>query len=304
MKTVNKVFLTLIIIGLSLIFIGAIVFGIGYFDARANGKNVFDNPYQSHNYNSESFQNFAPDTVTEATVYDENNEYISNSSKLEIEMEIKASKIYIEKADAFKLESSGFDTDELIVETKGNSIDIRQRGFDFDDSNTIDDDGIHTEIHLYVPENSLEELDLSLGAGTFEMNDFEISKLSIEFGAGTAKLNGISVLDSAELFIGAGSFEAENCSFADTEFKNGAGNLSFNGILNGSNNIESGFGNAEFHLSGNQDDYYVTVKQGLGRVSVNNNWKVGMGDNAFGNDSAPNHIDITSGLGNVTVSIG
>ena len=160
------------------------------------------------------------------------------------------------------------------------------------------------------------------GAGKVECNNLSGKKIDIETGVGDFSASGkITSTDDTYIATGMGNVSINsldtgrfkvsggvgNLSFADavvgdTDIQIGTGEFNFRGILKGNLNYDGGVGNTDIDILGDINEYYVSVDQGTGNISVGDNSMSGAGGSStYGNSSAQYRIDIDGGVGNVDI---
>lgn len=143
----------------------------------------------------------------------------------------------------------------------------------------------HPRILILIPEHTkLDILRLHVGAGSFSAKDVDITtaRSYIDVGAGNIVLNKVS--------SGAGHLHC------------GMGNITYTGSFCDLVKVDCGMGNISLNLSGNEDDYSIFAKVGVGSVKMNDRQKSGIG-NLFCQNKKQNHFSVNCGIGAVTIKI-
>lgn len=155
---------------------------------------------------------------------------------------------------------------------------------------------------IYVRKNAqFEDVRLEVGAGTLlTETDINAKTAHLNFGAGHVVLAGLYVSEQADIKTGAGLLEIQNGKIQDLNLDLGVGKAELNVRLTGDNHIRSGTGKLDLDLLGNESEYNITVKKGIGSVTLNgedlaNDVKYGDG---------ANRVQIESGVGAVEIKTG
>ncbi|NLL92117.1 MAG: DUF4097 domain-containing protein [Ruminococcaceae bacterium] len=202
----------------------------------------------------------------------------------EIENEIKFLDIEIHAVN-FEIETSNdsnFRVESnykyLEVREKENKLIIKdKKDFHFSrNSNVV--------LKLYIPENAtFEEVEIKTGAGETNLETLHAKCVDMQFGAGKAILNNVSVSENAFLEAGVGKLIIKDSTFCNLDLDMGVGNLEFTGTLLGRNFLKMGVGSSQINLSGSLDNYSLDIEKGLGDIYVGDdnfidNTKLGQGD--------------------------
>ena len=97
----------------------------------------------------------------------------------------------------------------------------------------------NSKLILYVP-NTVNELDIDIGAGNIQIDNLNIQELSLDTGATTADINNLNVTKNANIDAGAGDIAIEDSNISNLDIDAGVGNLEYTGYLNGINDIDCG----------------------------------------------------------------
>ncbi len=123
------------------------------------------------------------------------------------------------------------------------------------------------QVTLFLPENlSLEEVNLELGAGTFDAQRLEASKIELEVGAGALE---IEELAADELFaeVGAGKMLLNQMEISgESNFSVGMGHFEGEGTLGGDVNGECAMGSLALVLDGDVSDYDYDMECAAGTI--------------------------------------
>lgn len=137
-------------------------------------------------------------------------------------------------------------------------------------------------ITVQIPkEMTFEEVSLSMGAGTLEMNHIYTRDLSVEIGAGEV------ILDH---------FQAD-----EAEFECGAGSITAGGDIRSSADIHCGVGSIVYTASGREEEYNYDIECGVGEVICGDNHFSGLGKDQHIDNDADKDISVEGGVGSVII---
>lgn len=192
------------------------------------------------------------------------------------------------------MEIISYDGDEIVLEGKAVNEALRTRcsvndgTLEFKTSNKVwKENGLNDKeagsYILYVPETlTLEEINITAGAGELTVRGITSMEMELNLGAGNTVLTDISI--------------------DDTEVRCGAGNVDLNGKLQGDINIECGVGNVTMTLEGKKTDYNYDIATGIGGMHIAGT-TYGTLDRSVNEDNgAPYTIEMTGGVGEVEIS--
>lgn len=224
--------------------------------------------------------------------YDDNGilkkgEYSSNINKIDIEL--NKTNIIIKPAKRIKLET---DNTNLLISNSDNELIIREKKSKLFLTKTT------KYIILYLPNNkNFSELEIDNGVGNVEISDIVVNNLSLELGAGKAKINNISVTGSTDIDGGAGNIDINNSHLHNLKLDMGVGHVSIVSVLSGNNKIEAGVGKIDLLLQNGISNYQIKVDKGLGSVRINDEE---IKNNTIYGDGNTN-IDIDGGIGSIVI---
>ena len=125
-------------------------------------------------------------------------------------------------------------------------------------------------IIIYLPnEFNISELDLNLGAGKIDIDKISVETLLMDLGAGTMTAKEINVYEKATINGGAGNININSGTINNLNLKLGAGNASIESDLTGSNTLTTGVGKLNLGLSRSKDNYKFDISKGLGNIILN-----------------------------------
>ena len=192
------------------------------------------------------------------------------------------------------MEIISYDGNEIVLEGKAVNEALRTRcsvkdgTLEFKTSNKVwKENGLNDKeagsYILYVPETlTLEEINITAGAGELTVRGITSMEMELNLGAGNTVLTDIGI--------------------DDTEVRCGAGNVDLNGKLQGDINIECGVGNVTMTLEGKKTDYNYDIATGIGGMHIAGT-TYGTLDRSVNEDNgAPYTIEMTGGVGEVEIS--
>lgn len=129
---------------------------------------------------------------------------------------------------------------------------------------------------------TFEEVSLSVGAGTLEIESVNTGDLSVEVGAGEVVIDSF-LADEADFGCGAGSIEARGEVRKEADLKCGVGSI-------------------EYTAFGHETEYNYDIECGIGEIVCGSNSYSGLGRGQNIDNNADRKISIEGGVGSVIVS--
>lgn len=193
------------------------------------------------------------------------------------------------------------------VEQEGNTLKLEEpdnlRNFNLGSLfDLLDGVGIPraASITITVPEDfAAQEIELDGGIGDITLKDIAANILNIDAGVGDIKGSRISV-DNLDIDGGTGNIKLTDTSLGNTEIDAGVGNITIYGSLHGHATIDCGVGNISLSLNDSRDKYSLILDKGLGSMKLDGS-KVKFDDTYSENPGAPYSLDISGGVGNITI---
>ncbi len=204
----------------------------------------------------------------------------------DLDIEITAASLNIEKGEEFKIEASNLPS-KLKVKKDGNKVKIKMaKSFA----------NIHIgEITITVPEK-LDDFSLEAGAGSINISDIEADNADIKLGVGKSNFENVKFND-VEITGGAGKTTITKSELKNLNLEAGAGSLHVSAYLKGSSKINCGVGQVSITLLGEEDDYKIKAKKGLGSLNINGKdygQEINYGD-------GKNKVTIEGGIGEINI---
>jgi len=148
---------------------------------------------------------------------------------------------------------------------------------------------------------SADEIELSLGAGSFEAENADCRRLTMQCGAGEVQIGALRAEKQARIECGLGSVSLKNAALNDAKIDIGLGEFSLQGELAGKCQVNQGAGSAHFTLTNDPKDVRIRVDKGIGESKILVGGKsiesAARGSLSYGEDTAPNRIEVSGGLG-------
>lgn len=159
------------------------------------------------------------------------------------------------------------------------------------------------KVILTVPKGvTLEELDITLGAGNATLNNLLVKDFDLEVGAGNMEGDNIQVKQYASIEVGAGNLEVTNFNGKDVELECGIGDLDISGNIIGDSSATTGMGSIEITLDKPQTEYEFDVECGLGDVTINDREYHFTTDSKVYGERANNYFDLECGMGDIEIT--
>lgn len=228
------------------------------------------------------------------------NELIPTTNEVhELNIDLNYGEIFFETGDVFSVNIEQENEKDILLKTNENCLSIiderKKPLFKFGKSN---DKCPIIKITL-PPQQHFQKILIQTGAGEFHINKLSTDRFILEMGAGEFFANELNVSDHATIENGAGEIAIKNGTIHNLNISSGAGEISMQTALTGSSHITAGVGEISIHLLGDPSDYSATVSKGIGHLSVNG--FTSYDGRTYGD--GPNRIDITGGVGEISLSI-
>lgn len=210
----------------------------------------------------------------------------------EMQIECKLSNLIIKEGEEFKVEATTVEN-KFECENKDGILKIREKEFKLFWNNVAD-----SNIIVYIPANTkLENVKIETGAGKVTIEKLSSNELKLDLGAGSVKISDINVEKEARINGGVGKVEIENSVFNNLDLDCGVGEFKMTAKLIGDTDIDCGVGRLEINLIGNEDDYKISAKKGLGSFTIDS--KEIQNDTKYGNGE--NYIKVDAGVGSTQI---
>ena len=155
----------------------------------------------------------------------------------------------------------------------------------------------HASLVLTVPDGAvLDSVRMFTGAGRVVVEALSARNIYLELGAGEARLERLTALNSAEIHGGAGKIAINGSELWNLELEMGMGQLEMTAALRGECELDLGVGETVLTLLGPREEYSVEIAKGLGTVEVDG---VSATDFSLKGSQACRLVDIDGGVGAV-----
>ena len=187
------------------------------------------------------------------------------------------------------------DGEELSLETKSNWFWSWRNLFG------IWNDGSY-QVVVKIPKGYIfDEVEISTGAGTANIEGLEAVSLYLKTGAGELNANEIIVTEDITIEAGVGETTIHNLQATEADFSIGVGELYIGGRVTGDISADCGVGELTMELSNRETDFNYDISCGVGEVSINGKSYSGIGHTEEKNNGASCDFDISCGVGEIKV---
>ncbi len=212
--------------------------------------------------------------------------------KLKLDLDRSSVKIYTHNEESFRITAKNA-KDYFKIKEDGDTLLLE------DHRGTRRKNSLILEI--YVPERTLEKIELDLGATEFYAESLQAEKLDLDLGAGQSQIEKIEA-QKVELEIGAGELLLRNLNASEKAFLGvGTGLLEVNSFAGGDLELDCGVGSLDICVQGKETDYNYTLSCGIGSITLNNDDYSGLGREKIINNDAKKEISMECGIGNITL---
>ncbi len=212
---------------------------------------------------------------------------IYSSNIKNINVDVGSTNMIIKKGDSLSVNADNV-SKEFKIKEDGNTLLIKEKKI------TIFGNKKSSYTIITIPD-TLDDLNINIGAGKLEISDITADKFSLDQGAGKVDITNL-LSNKTKVNGGAGELNIKNSKLQDLSLDLGAGKFYFNGMLLGKNKIDQGVGEVTLDLQ--NDDYKFEASKGLGSITINgisykNDIELGEGQNI---------IDIDGGVGSININ--
>lgn len=147
-----------------------------------------------------------------------------------------------------------------------------------------------------------DQVNVTVGAGMFELAGFEGKEIKIQVGAGEL-LAGSVTAETAKFEVGAGHLGIERLSVSrEADLDVSMGECEIAGTITGDLDLECDMGETVMSLTGSENDHSYDVECGMGSVTVGSYSHGGFAAEKSWNSGKNSEFDIDCNMGNVTVT--
>lgn len=164
------------------------------------------------------------------------------------------------------------------------------------------DTGMYVEIQ--IPAGTIfEDVDISLGAGDFNIDTLQAEEMEMEIGAGRLQAESLK----AQMFLceaGAGQVIIKDAQLGgDTELSVGAGEMRITGSFPGNLQAECGLGNMEITVTGSKEgDHNYDMECAAGNLRAGSYTVAGLAAEQYIDNGAASNYSLSCAMGNLTVT--
>lgn len=158
-------------------------------------------------------------------------------------------------------------------------------------------------VELQLPSGiTFDRVELSLGAGDFNLNALAARELTMEVGAGQLQIDALTVED-LECQLGAGRITMKSAvTTGNVNFEIGAGELVFHGSIPGNLTAECAMGNMELTITDSTEaDHNFELECAAGNMTVGDSSYAGLVSEKDIDNGAASNYKLECAMGNLTV---
>ena len=209
-----------------------------------------------------------------------------------LDIEIKTVNMQIIKGNKFEVKTNNLDMKYSI--NNGKAIIKENRSDEWFFGN--DNEG---ELIITIPQDDtlFENVSMNISAGDIKIDYLNTKKLDLKLGAGNLEIYNLYVTNETKIKGGAGNILIDSGSLSNLDLNLGMGKTEISAEVDGNNKIDSGIGNLDLKLKGNESEYKFDIDKGLGTIRFNES-KVNK-EGIFGEGNI--FIKINGGLGNIDI---
>ena len=135
---------------------------------------------------------------------------------------------------------------------------------------------------IIVDTINANQVEITVGAGQIDVDVLEANTLDVDIGAGQGII-GDFIADRANMHVGAGQ-------------------LDITGTVEERADLDCGIGEITFNVRGSQEEFGYNISVGIWEANFGNISVAGLGRDTAGNQHLDKQIDISVGIGSVTVN--
>ncbi|MBQ8592300.1 MAG: DUF4097 family beta strand repeat protein [Lachnospiraceae bacterium] len=155
---------------------------------------------------------------------------------------------------------------------------------------------------LSVPaECQLASVDIDLGAGQIELDDFVIKgEMEIDLGAGEVLGNQVKA-DRLTVNVGAGEAIFEESSVKDMEVNVGMGNMEYAGEIAGDLKADCSMGSIIFELTDSEQNHNYNMNCAMGSIELEDKSYSGMASGVYLDNDADSEFTVDCAMGSIEI---
>lgn len=206
-----------------------------------------------------------------------------------LDIDIAFSSLKIRNGEEFKIETNNTN---INCSQNNDIIHIDEKRHKWFKRNNVGD------LIIYIPKDlEFEKIKINTGAGKIDIEKITTKRLSLEIGAGEAKIEELNVTDEAKIDGGAGKVTILSGKINNLDLDMGVGSLEVNAELKGSSDIDAGIGELKVNINAPKEDYNIKVSKGIGNITIDG--KSVSDDTTYGDGE--NDIRVDGGIGNIRI---
>ena len=306
------------VVAMILIIVGGVFYMLGRKDGREEMNELLSefgadwmNVDWSNNFDFDSYDlervdiiDFGSYDINDSSIFNDNYAIWSGDVKKqtvyqgsidELNLEIGGSMVTIEDSDDGNIYIEGKNVGKMQAYVEGDTLYVKS----VRPANLMDEVKNST-ITLYLPNSSLQLLDVSLGAGQLKMENLAVQDMTASIGAGQLLMEDMA-LGNLKVSLGAGELEAEDVTVENLTASIGAGNMDFSGGIYRSAEISCSMGNVDMELEGDKDDFNYQLSCVAGNMEIDGDRYSGAAMERYIDNGAAKTITIDCSMGNVEV---
>ena len=306
------------VVAMILIIVGGVFYMLGRKDGREEMNELLSefgadwmNVDWSNNFDFDSYDlervdiiDFGSYDINDSSIFNDNYAIWSGDVKKqtvyqgsidELSLEIGGSMVKIEDSDDGDIYIEGKNVGKMQAYVAGDTLYVKS----VRPANLMDEVKNST-ITLYLPNNSLQLLDVSLGAGQLKLENLAVRDMAASIGAGQLIMEDMD-LGTLKVALGAGELQAEDVTVENLTASIGAGNMDFSGGIYRSAEISCSMGNVDMELEGDKDDFNYQLNCVAGNMDIDGDRYSGAAMERYIDNGAAKTITIDCSMGNVEV---
>lgn len=154
-------------------------------------------------------------------------------------------------------------------------------------------------LEIYLPQRTLEKLEIDLDATMFYAEDLKAEKIDINMGAGEAEVDAVHG-DKLEIGLGAGVLAVKEVSAKEKAVLGvGTGEMTVQRFDGGDLELDCGVGSISVVAAGKEGDYNYALSCGIGSLNLNGRDYSGLGNEQTIDNHASKKITMDCGIGEI-----
>lgn len=303
-QKVIKYIAIFIAIGLATFIIGVIlsvILGIGFVTHTIN------------DYNNDTNKNDDVEIPGFSLFDNSYSQEYSDVDSIDISNGIAKLNVYQSDSDKVKVTAENIDS-KFQCNYQNNALDI---SYYKDKQNLKQKNGKAAVINIYVPKTQkLDSIKIDSSIGDINILDLNTKDINISSNIGKIIAQDITA-DNSKISGGVGNINIDGSTLNNLNVDVGVGNVTINGKITGNSVIDGGVGELSLTIDGSENDYVVTNKGGMGKLTVNgkevksdiiiNKGEISNlpnNDNKLKNKDASNYYNLSPNSNKIEVNLG